>query len=270
MGRYVARLAFGTSVFGLEAQTVKGRTAEAVNPELCQITEDLVFTEPYLDHPHNSYVPALAEAVALLRADDRLTTGVQALKYAFMTRAEALIHGDLHTGSVMVSPGAAGAGARAIDPEFCFYGPVGFDLGALFGNYLIARVRAEVLGRAPAFRDWLRCLPDSTWSAFEGEMRRQWPARSDPWLSDRFLDNWLRQVFSDCVGFGGCKAIRRIIGLAKVTDIQSLEGAAHVRAARAVLLTARCWIAGREEVRGPAELIAMTDAALAEALAAPV
>src|SRR5690625_7010489 len=55
-------------------------------------------------------------------------------KWAFMTRAEALIHGDLHTGSVMVKgESEAGSGAavsvKAFDPEFAFYGPVAFDLG---------------------------------------------------------------------------------------------------------------------------------------------
>ena len=27
---------------------------------------------------------------------------------------------------------------RVIDPEFAFYGPIGFDVGALLANYLIA------------------------------------------------------------------------------------------------------------------------------------
>ncbi len=55
-----------------------------------------------------------------------------------MTHGEALIHGDLHTGSVMVGGGRT----VAIDPEFAFYGPVGFDLGALWANAIIASVRA--------------------------------------------------------------------------------------------------------------------------------
>ena len=65
-----------------------------------------------------------------------------------MTHGEALIHGDLHTGSVMVGGGRA----AAIDPEFAFYGPVGFDLGALWANAAIAASRADRLGRPEAFR----------------------------------------------------------------------------------------------------------------------
>ncbi|MGI9147375.1 MAG: S-methyl-5-thioribose kinase [Chloroflexota bacterium] len=266
MGCYIARIAFGTSVFGLEAGAHKAQLAEAINPELCKITEDLVFTEPYVDHPHNSYAPGVAPAVERLRADNRIAAAVQALKYTFMTHAESLVHGDLHTGSVMVSP-RGGHPARAIDPEFCFYGPVSFDIGALFGNYLLARVRAEVLGRPTSFRDWVRGLPQDTWQAFESEMWRQWPGRADASFGDGFLNDWLGEVLREAVGFGGCKAIRRIIGLAKASDIQTLDGPLHVAAASAALRTARRWLLERASLNRVADLVALTDDSLAESLA---
>ncbi len=65
-----------------------------------------------------------------------------------MTHGEALIHGDLHTGSVMVGGGRT----VAIDPEFAFYGPVGFDLGAIWANAVIAAARAAQLDRPADFR----------------------------------------------------------------------------------------------------------------------
>ena len=131
MGEYVANLAFTTSVFALDQMEVKDRTVEAINPELCRITEDLVFTEPYIEHDNNSFVDEVAPEVAALRSDERLRAEVGMMKYKFMTAAEALIHADLHTGSVMVTTKDDGTGdARVIDPEFAYYGPVGFDLGA--------------------------------------------------------------------------------------------------------------------------------------------
>jgi 5-methylthioribose kinase len=237
--------------------------AEAINPELGDSTEDLVFTEPYIDHPRNSYVAELAPVVDQMRADEAAMTRVQALKLAFMTQAEALIHGDLHTGSVMVGARARPC-ARAIDPEFCFYGPVAFDLGALFGNYLIARVRAEVLNRPAAFREYTRALPLESWRAFEAESWRQWPRRADAHFTDAFLRDWLDRVLQDAAGFGACKAIRRIVGLAKVSDIQTLEGAAHVRAATAVLNTARDWLKAGQSVGAVADLQALTDSSLGD------
>ena len=58
------------------------------------------------------------------------------MKLKFLTDAQALIHGDLHTGSIMVTD----SDTRAIDPEFAFFGPMGFDIGALIGNLLIAAI----------------------------------------------------------------------------------------------------------------------------------
>ena len=249
IGEYVANLAFATSVFSLDQMEVKERMAEAINPELCRITEDLVFTEPYIEHDNNSYADGVAADVAALRADADLRAEVGMMKYLFMTGAEALIHGDLHTGSVMVKMKEDGSGdARVIDPEFAFYGPVGFDLGAVFGNYLAARARAEAMHRSDEFKDWLAGLPGETWDAFATEMRRLWADRPDPTWTDSFLDTWLAKVQKDSLGFGGCKAIRRIIGLAKVSDIETLPPDEHVKAAAMVLRTAAVWIKDRERL----------------------
>ena len=249
LGEYVANLAFSTSVFALDQMEVKERTAEAINPELCRITENLVFTEPYIEHDNNSFVDELEPEVAALRADDRLRAEVGMMKFKFMTGAEALIHADLHTGSVMVMMKEDGSGdGRVIDPEFAYYGPVGFDLGAVFGNYLAARARAEVIGRSDEFKDWLAGLAQETWDTFETEMRRLWATRPDPTWTDSFLDSWLVQIEKDSIGFGGCKAIRRIIGLAKVTDIETLPEDQRAVAAAIVLRTASTWIKDRDDL----------------------
>ena len=245
LGEYVARVAFGTSYFSIEQNEMKARVAAAVNPELCRITEDLVFTEPYYDAERNSFVDELRPEVEALRADAALRAEVGMLKWAFMTQAEILVHGDLHTGSVMVRNGEHGAECRVIDPEFCYWGPTGFDLGALFGNFLAARARAAVLGRPAEFRDWLAGAGPGVWDAFAAEMRRQWPDRLDHTWTDSTLDAWLAKVQLDMIGFGGAKAIRRIIGLAKVSDIQTLPPAEHLQAATIVLRTARRWIRDR-------------------------
>lgn len=257
VGRYVARVAFGTSVLSRDAGEVKASVAAAVNPELCRITEDLVFTEPYLDHPHNAWDDELTPDVLALR-DPALLAEVAELKYRFETAAQALVHGDLHTGSVFVPPpGATGvAAAKVFDIEFAFYGPVGFDLGAILGNYLIAQARATVLHRPAEFRAWLASLAAETWDAFASEIRSLWPRRADPSWTDEFRERWLASVWADAVGFGGLKAIRRIVGLAKASDVQTLDPPARVRAARAVLATARRWVVERHAVSAPDELAA--------------
>ena len=265
LGRFVAKMTMATSLFGLDQLTVKERQAGAINPELCKITEDLVFTEPYVDHPNNSFTDGLAPDVAALRADDELRAAVGALKFRFMTSAEALVHGDLHSGSVMVRhtgevrDGLGDGEGRVIDSEFCYYGPVAFDLGALFGNYLCARVRAAVLGRSEAFQRWTAGMIAETWASFAAELRRGWAAVDDPMFTARFLERWIAEVGRDALGFGGCKAIRRIIGLAKVTDIETLPAEHHDRAARLVLNVARRWILEAEHIGDPAAAMAVFD-----------
>lgn len=241
MGRYVARAAFGTSLFGVEAKELKRRVAAAINPDLCEITEDLVFTEPYIEHERNSFQPEIRPAVEALLRDSEMVGAMGELKYTFMTAAEALVHGDLHTGSVMVrrADGERPRSTRAIDLEFAYYGPVGFDIGALWGNYFLALARARVLGR-DELASWLLQLPAETWSAFEEEFRCLWRDRVDPRVfNENFLERWLEKVRRDSAGFAGAKAARRIVGLAHVSDIETLPEEPRARACRAVLRAAR-------------------------------
>jgi 5-methylthioribose kinase len=263
LGRYVARLAFGTSAFGAPAAAVRAAASGALNIELCRITEDLVFTEPFRDHEHNGWDDAVTPAVLALR-EDAVLAEVAELKWRFLTAAEGRLHGDLHTGSVFVAPpGTSGAAAKAFDLEFGVYGPIAFDLGTLFGNLLLAGSRAAALGRPDAFRDRVAGLVGETWDAFETELRRLWPQRVDPAFTDAYLESWLTETWRRAVGFGGVEAVRRVVGWAKVSDVQSLDEAERVHAAGAALTAARGWITERHGIADPAALAAFTREAVA-------
>ena len=41
---------------------------------------------------------------------------------------KSLIHGDLHTGSIFINEEST----KVFDPEFCFYGPMGYVKGNCF------------------------------------------------------------------------------------------------------------------------------------------
>jgi 5-methylthioribose kinase len=254
IGAYVARTSFATSPLGLDPLEHKRLIAHAVNPELQQITEDLVFTEPYIEHEHNAVLPANEADVAELRADAVLVREMGLAKFRFMTTAQSLIHGDLHTGSVFVRaavPDAAGgpaapASVRAFDSEFGFVGPTGFDLGALWANFIIAAARAEALGETDRAA-LILSLPARLWESFEAHYRELWPTRLDPRVwGDAVLDRLLDDIRDDAAVFAAAKAIRRIVGFAKASDIETLppqlrEGAARgvLRAGRALALTRR-------------------------------
>ena len=110
----------------------------------------------------------------------------------------------------MVRNGDAGQrpSTKVIDSEFAFYGPVGFDIGALWGNYVIAAARAL------AFRDesraaWCLALIRETWDAFAREFRALWPSVRDPRVfRESTREAYLSKVQTDAWGFAAAKAAR--------------------------------------------------------------
>lgn len=241
-GRYVAGVALGTSVLGLEREELAERLAASVNPQLCQITEDLVFTEPSVDAGRNSTIEANTQDAVELSGDAEFVAAMGRAKWLFMTKAEALIHGDLHTGSIMVrSPEGSTEcdSIKVFDSEFAFYGPVAFDLGALWANYTIAAARAFALGEDDRAQ-WALDLVTQTWDAFEEEFRRRWPDRLDQRVwGDPFLEELLATWQQEAWLFAAAKMSRRIVGAAKTTDIETLPENLREGAARGVLQTAR-------------------------------
>jgi 5-methylthioribose kinase len=133
---FLARtLFFSSDLAASAAEKKEGIAAFAGNHALCKITEDLIFTDPYRVAEQNRWTsPWLDATAARFREDLDAHVAISRLKLKFMGAPEALIHGDLHTGSIMVTERET----RVIDPEFAFYGPMGFDIGAVIGNLLMA------------------------------------------------------------------------------------------------------------------------------------
>ncbi|MEX3107005.1 MULTISPECIES: S-methyl-5-thioribose kinase [unclassified Streptomyces] len=242
IGEFVAQLTFTTSDFGMPSAERKALIAASVSPELCKITEDVVLSEPYIEHEHNHWLPELTDLAAAFRADEVLRTGVADLRHTFMTSAQALLHGDLHTGSIMVGERDGTPVVRVFDPEFSFVGPIGYDLGLYWANTLVSEERARALGRLTDHADQLRL----SWEAFETEFRRLWPTRVDTFFNNAYLDRFLRRVWTDSVGYAGTEIIRRIIGFAHLTDLTTLPDPAP--ASRRALLLGRELIVRREEL----------------------
>jgi len=241
IGEFMAATLFKTSDFFVPAARKKERMALfCQNTQLCKITEDLVFTDPYRQAPHNRHTtPQLDSLARSFRQDGALKNNAQELKQAFLTHAEAMIHGDLHTGSIMVTE----ADTRVIDPEFAFYGPMGFDIGAVMGNLLLAWCsqpgHAAKPGQRDDYRRWILAQTETVWTVFSGRFSSLWRRRMEkdgsgdafvpalfqnqPEASQAALDGVLFRIWRDTLGFAGVKMIRRIFGLAHVEDFESIR-----------------------------------------------
>ena len=238
MAEYMARTLFFTSDLGTGAAEKKARVAVFCgNTALCNITEDLIFTEPYMVWDNNRWTsPQLDDIAAAFRADAPLKRAVSRLKCKFMGNAEALIHGDLHTGSIMVTQDDT----RVIDPEFAFYGPMGFDIGAFIGNLLLNYFSQD--GHATeaddrvAYKAWVLETVETFWQAFVERYGALWAERTgDAYPAALFAgedgaaslaqarDTAIAELFTDTIQFGAAKMIRRILGIAHNIDFEWIE-----------------------------------------------
>jgi 5-methylthioribose kinase len=257
---FMAKTLFFTSDLALSAAEKKlGIAAFAGNHALCKITEDLIFTDPYRVAEQNRWtVPWLDASAAALREDMELHVAISRLKLKFMASPEALIHGDLHTGSIMVTERET----KVIDPEFAFYGPMGFDVGAVLANLLMAYFASAGHERTPGeragFEAWVLATVEQVWSEFSRKFLELWrtEAGGDAYPASLFAGEkgaarleaerqaYLQRLFTDTVGFAAAKTIRRIFGLAHNIDFELIEvpkkraisEARAVRLARAMMV----------------------------------
>jgi 5-methylthioribose kinase len=248
VGGLIGRVTFATSVAGASAADRAALMAASVNPVLAAVTEQYLLSEPFLAHEHNSNHPALAAEVAALRADPAVRTEVSSLRAAFATKAEALVHGDLHSGSVMVGERDGAAVVRVIDPEFAVVGPIGLDLGLYLANALIATARAATLGDAGRTAEHAT-QPEVLWTAFTAAWHAGWPERVDRFLDDGWLRRHLARVWDDTLGFAGVEMVRRVAGYSHAEDLETLPDPGPASAV--VLRAARTLLVDRARLHGP-------------------
>lgn len=193
-----------------------------INPDLCEITEDLVYTEPFFDCPRNDLSDATRKFVKReLWTDKKVLLETAKLKFEFMNNTQSLIHGDLHTGSIFVKPDST----KVIDPEFAFYGPAGYDLGNIVANLIFARENAEATidakDQKADYKNWLERTIVETVDTFSKKFLRLW----DEKVTERaakykgFKQYYLNSIIRDAAAVAGCELCRRIIGIAHVKDI---------------------------------------------------
>jgi 5-methylthioribose kinase len=80
IGLFMARTLGETSDLVLDFRKKKEEVVRFTNPDLCKITEDLVFTEPYRYTQRNGFHKELEPQVLAFQAEDSLRTQVAKMK----------------------------------------------------------------------------------------------------------------------------------------------------------------------------------------------
>ncbi len=234
VGRFMAQTLFGSSGLALDGGTLRTRISKwSLNTALCALTEKVIFTDPYTADPFNHHTaPHLDAYAAGIRNDSKLKLAAAYHKSLFLTSTQALLHGDLHTGSVMVKQGST----FVIDPEFAFYGPVGFDVGAFLSNLFLAYF--SFFGRDADYAEWILSQVVVVSETFLGTFAALWtehsakeaavgeiykPSIYTAELLQQAQRSFLQGVWRDSLGFAGMKMVRRIVGIAHVADLETIE-----------------------------------------------
>lgn len=243
-----------TSDAVMDHKKKKRVVANFINPDLCEITEDLVYTEPFNDvkKRNDPFPPNLEFIRRELYRDREILLETAKMKFDFFCNAQCLLHGDLHTGSVFVREDST----KVIDPEFACYGPAGYDVGNVVANLVFAWANADSVmeaGKARTdFTRWVERTIDEVMGMFVSKWKALWEARVTETVGryEGFAEWYLDGILRDTAGVAGLELCRRIVGIAHVKDMTSIQDpAARLRAERLCLTAAKAYIKERHLIR---------------------
>lgn len=242
IGRFMGTVHSCTYIRNIDNTTGQHYRQQFANTTMQSITADYVFTFPYTEHETNFWTPGLEIDVRRLKTDTDFLQQAENLKQIFLTAQQAVTHGDLHTGSVLVQNNTA----RVIDAEFAFYGPVGFDLGLYWANYLLSYFSHQDTLDVQAA---LKTAIAKTWHAYTLEFRT---------VDGTLREQTLQQIFQEAIGFAGLEMLRRLIGAAHVKDIEGIADISRkLRVERAALQFGSTLVKQYQSLRDVSTALAM-------------
>ncbi len=266
---FLANLLFFTSDLYLTSQEKKLLEARFVNEQLRKLQEDFIYTHPYMNSPENRWNPLVDDAVQAVKANPALKLAIMEMKEAYMTHAEALIHADLHTGSIMLNC----SDTRVIDPEFAFFGPMAYDVAAVLQNLILnylshfAHTSSE---ERVAYQDYLLQMVREIWQEFARKFDALWRAhpRGDlvpasywdfPGGAEAFAEyrrRYLHRLLQETAGHGGTKFLRRVMGIVSVWDLTSIADLTQRAVAeRLAIRIGSRWVLERKAIASIDDLI---------------
>lgn len=250
---YMVNTQLLTSDVVLNHKEKKELVKSFINPELCEITEDLVYTEPFYNCQRNDiFAPTRDFAENLLWKDEEFRLETAKLKFDFMTNAQSLIHGDLHSGSIFVKEDST----KVIDPEFAFYGPAGYDTGNVVAHFIFALVNAEFTieegQEKEDYKSWVKESLAKVIDLYKDKFNILWDEKVTERAANYkgFREYYLQGILRDTAAAAGLELCRRILGIAHVKDITSInDEEKRTQAEKLCLVLGKELILNREKIK---------------------
>ncbi len=240
-----------------------------INPDLCEISEDLVYSEPFVDYNHrnNVFAPIADFVKKELYEDKALHLEAAKLKFEFLNNAQALIHGDLHTGSIFINQ----EHIYVFDPEFAFYGPMGYDIGNVIANMFFAWCNGDATiedeHKKAEFCGWILNAIEEIVDKFIAKFKVCYKENVTDTMAktEGFMEWYLGTVLADTAAVAGLESIRRTVGMANVKDITSiLDPDKRARAEKIVITLAKKYILNRDSFLSGADYRKAIEEAIAK------
>lgn len=258
ISEFLTKVLLPTTDLVLDRGEKKTRVKSFTNVDMCDISEDLVLTEPYDDYKQQNIITPGNEAFVEkhLYEDEELHAEVAWLRNNFMNNTQALVHGDLHTGSIFINQ----AGLKVIDPEFAFYGPMGYDIGNVLAHLFFPLVLDQTRDIPNEdFQTWLLTsieeIYDKVWTKFNDFYEAN--VSFNLYRNEQFKQSYLKEILADTLGYTGTEIIRRVVGDSKVKELALISEDKKIQAERLLIKYGIYLIKKRENIDTGRELVAI-------------
>ncbi|XP_072042317.1 methylthioribose kinase-like [Amphiura filiformis] len=174
---------------------------------MLSMLNDQIFTYPFLPyHKTNRYSDEVKVQLPRIHGDQILQKNASKMRAKHTDMKQCLVHGDFHTGSIMVKHDLA----KVIDAEFAYIGPAAFDVGVLLASYIFA-CYSHKLYPTEVSSDFYKNLEDATKATLSIYLKD---------LNDYMTTDEIKSTVSDIAGFTGCYIFGRTIGMSHVEDLE--------------------------------------------------
>ncbi|XP_067672840.1 methylthioribose kinase-like [Haliotis asinina] len=216
LARDVAIIHRDTHVAKIGEDAIKQLDKEFQNATTLTLREQLLFTSPFTPgDPSNQCSDAVKARLDWLYGDQEVLRAAADMKRIFLEKKEALIHGDLHTGSIMVKD----KDSKIINAGCSYVGPCSLDLGLLVANYIFTYY-CHLL--CPDDNDNHRVFAyrvvDICNKTVDEYFKHMTSVTED-------LEIYQAKLISEMAGFAGCEIIRRLVGPAHVDEFDHTHDA---------------------------------------------